>query len=80
VIHAEALGGGTDRTSARDGKKIANVVPIDHGAIPHHAVRLPKPVSNTSNSDTDGVSFAYAGDRDPIPNDGHRSSWPTSIV
>jgi hypothetical protein len=44
VVHTEALGGSPHRASARDGKKVANVVPVDHGAIPHRAVRLPKPI------------------------------------
>jgi hypothetical protein len=42
VVHAEALGGSPDRAPARDGKKIANVIPVDHGAIPHRTMRLPK--------------------------------------
>src|SRR5207237_6691908 len=54
VVHTEALGGSPHRASARDGKKVSNVIPVDHGAIPHRAVRLPKPVSNTSNSSTGG--------------------------
>jgi NAD(P)-dependent dehydrogenase (short-subunit alcohol dehydrogenase family) len=44
VVHTEALGGSPHRASARDGKKVANVIPVDHGAIRHRAVRLPKPV------------------------------------
>jgi NAD(P)-dependent dehydrogenase (short-subunit alcohol dehydrogenase family) len=52
VVHTEALGGSAHRASTRDGKKVPNVIPVDHGAIPHRAVRLPKPVSNTSNSST----------------------------
>ena len=47
VVHREALGRGPHRASARDGKKVANVIPVDHGAIPHRTVRLPEPVSNT---------------------------------
>jgi hypothetical protein len=35
MVHPEALGGGPHRASARDGKKIANVIPVDHGAILH---------------------------------------------
>jgi hypothetical protein len=40
VIYPEALGGGPHGASACGSKKVANVVPVDHGAIPHHAVRL----------------------------------------
>src|SRR5262245_43130997 len=47
VVHTEALGGSPHRASARDGKKVANVIPVDHGAIRHRGVCLPKPVSNT---------------------------------
>src|SRR5439155_16511005 len=54
VVYTEALGGGPHRASARDGKKVTNVIPVDHGAIPHRGVRLPKPVSNISNSGTGG--------------------------
>ncbi|GEC43066.1 hypothetical protein BJA01nite_07080 [Bradyrhizobium japonicum] len=42
MVHIEALGGGPHRASARDGKKITNVIPVDHGAIRHRVVRLPK--------------------------------------
>jgi hypothetical protein len=44
VVHTEALGGGPYRASARDGKKVANVIPVDHGAILRRELRLPKPV------------------------------------
>src|SRR6185295_986533 len=54
VVHAKALGGSPHRASARDGKKVANVIPVDHGAIQHHAVRLQKPVSNGSYSSIGG--------------------------
>ena len=30
VVHPEALGGGPDRALTRDGKKVANVIPVDH--------------------------------------------------
>src|SRR6266568_684773 len=50
MIHPEVRGGSPHRASACDGKKIANVIPVDHGAIRHRTVRLPKPVSNPSNS------------------------------
>src|ERR1700692_3159881 len=56
VVHTKALGGSPHRASARDGKKVANVIPVDHGAIQHHAVRLPKPVSNEWYSST-GVQY-----------------------
>jgi hypothetical protein len=39
MVHAEALGGSAHRASSRDGKKVANVIPVDHGAISHRAVR-----------------------------------------
>ena len=39
VIHPEALGGSPHRASARDGKKVANVIPVDHGAIRRRVVR-----------------------------------------
>src|SRR3546814_12012423 len=42
VVHPEALGGGSDRAPTRDGKKVANVIPVDHGAIPHRGVRPSK--------------------------------------
>jgi hypothetical protein len=35
VVHTEALGGSPHRASTRDGKKVANVIPVDHGAIRH---------------------------------------------
>src|ERR1700730_18433330 len=50
MIHPELCAGSPHRASACDGKKVANVIPVDHGAIRHREVRLPKPVSNTSNS------------------------------
>src|ERR1700730_6810319 len=50
MIHPELRGGSPHRASAGDGKKVANVIPADHGAIPHRAVRLPKPVPDTANS------------------------------
>jgi hypothetical protein len=56
VIHPEALASGSHRASARDGKKVANVIPVDHGAVRHREVRLPNPVSNTSDS------ISYLGD------------------
>jgi hypothetical protein len=46
VVDAEPLGGGPDRTSARDGEKVSHVIPVDHGAVTHHGECLPKPVSN----------------------------------
>jgi hypothetical protein len=45
VVHTKALGGSPHGASARDGKKVANVIPVDHGAIQHHVVRLLDPVS-----------------------------------
>jgi hypothetical protein len=30
VVHLEALGGSPDRAPTRDGKKVANVIPLDH--------------------------------------------------
>ena len=36
VVHTEALGGRPHRAAARDGKKIANAIPVDHGAFPRH--------------------------------------------
>jgi len=45
MVHAKALGGGPDRASARDGKKVADVIPIDHGAIRHRAGALFRSVS-----------------------------------
>src|SRR4029450_6536921 len=42
VVHTKALGGSPHRASARNGKKVANVIPVDHGAIKHHAGGLPK--------------------------------------
>src|SRR5258708_32736022 len=50
MIPPEVRGGSRHRASACDGKKVANVIPVDHGAIRHREVRLPKPVSNTLNS------------------------------
>jgi hypothetical protein len=84
VIHPEALGGSPHRASARDGKKVANVIPVDHGAIRHRGLRLPKPVSNTSSSisyvGSTAVIIAYADKRGLIPNGGHRSSRLASVV
>jgi hypothetical protein len=75
VVHAEALGGSPHRASARDGKKVANVIPIDHGAIRHRKARFPKSVSNTSASISyvggTAVIIAYADERGPIPDGGH---------
>jgi hypothetical protein len=79
VVHPEALGGGPHRASARDGKKVANVIPVNHGAIRHRTVRLPKPVSNTSNSNS-AVSIAYVDERGQILNGAHRSARLTSVV
>src|SRR5690606_10911971 len=70
VVHPEAFSGGPDRAPTRGGKKVANIVPVDHGAASHHRVRLPKVVSNASNS------ISYVGSkgchRSPVPNGGHR--------
>ena len=44
VVHPEAPGGSPHRASARDGKKVANVIPVDHGAFPRRELRLPKPI------------------------------------
>ena len=33
VVHTKALGGSPHGASARDGKEVANVIPVDHGAI-----------------------------------------------
>src|SRR5208337_2807482 len=59
VIHSEAFGGSPYWASARDGKKIANVIPVDHGAFRHRAVHLPKPVSNTSNPNMSGYHSLF---------------------
>src|ERR1700704_3505688 len=56
MIHPELRGGSPHRASACDGKKVASVIPVDHGAIRHREVRLPKPVPNTSNS----ISYVVA--------------------
>jgi hypothetical protein len=72
VVHTKALGGSPHGASASDGKKVANVIPVDHGAILHRAVRLPKPLSNTSNSGTGGPP-AYDNERGPMLIGGHRS-------
>src|SRR6185437_15763458 len=71
VGHPEALGGGSDRAPTRDRKKVANVVPVDHGAIPHRAVRLPKPVSNTLNNSMGGHHSLC---RRALPNSQRRTS------
>ena len=79
VVHTKALGGSPHRASARDGKKVANVIPVDHGAIQHRAVRLPKPVSNGSYSSI-GSHHSLPTSAGPIPTGSHRSSRPASIV
>jgi hypothetical protein len=79
MIHPELRGGSPHRASAGDGKKVANVIPVDHGAIPHRAVRLPNLVSSTSNRSF-GVYLGLFDELGPIPNDWHRSSQPTSVV
>jgi hypothetical protein len=49
VIYLEATGGSPHRASTRDGKKVTNVIPVDHGASSHRrGCALPKPASNTS--------------------------------
>src|SRR5207302_9092263 len=73
VVHTEALGGSPHRASARDGKKVSNVIPVDHGAIPHRAVRLQSPYL-THRTAVRAVITAYADKHGPIPNGGHRSS------
>src|SRR5258707_15825785 len=85
MIHPEVRGGSPHRASACDGKKVGNVIPVDHGAIRHREVRLPKPVSNTSNSISyvgwrGAVVIAHADKHGPIPNGGHRSSRLPSVV
>ncbi|GLS21057.1 hypothetical protein GCM10007874_40740 [Labrys miyagiensis] len=84
MVHPEALGRGPHRASTRDGKKVANIIPVDHGAIRHRRGAPSKPVSNTSNSisyvGSTAVIIARAGKRGPIPNGGHRTSRLASIA
>ena len=51
MVHPELLRGSPDRTAARDGEKIANVIPVDHGAIRHHTGAFFEAVSGTSCDD-----------------------------
>src|SRR5579864_7567376 len=80
MIHPEVRAGSPHRASACDGKKVANVIPVDHGAIRHREVRFPKLVSNTSTSISDvggrAVIIVYADKRSPIPNDGRMDFAP----
>src|SRR3984957_616436 len=85
MVHPEMRGGSPHRASARDGKKVANVIPVDHGAIRHRGVCLPKHVSNTIEHPLEcGVARAvirpYADKYGPIPNGGHRSSRLALVV
>lgn len=80
VIHTEALGGCPHRASARDGKKVANVIPVDHGAIRHRAVRLPKPVSNAIVQQYGRHHSLCRRARGPIPNGRHRSLRLASVI
>jgi hypothetical protein len=59
VVHPEALGRGSDRAPTRDGKKVANVIPVDHnGAILHREGRYLKiPSNNISYVGTRGGDF-----------------------
>jgi hypothetical protein len=47
VIHPEPLGGGPHGAFACGGKKVTNVIPVDHGAFPRRKLRLPKAHPNT---------------------------------
>ena len=72
VIHTETLGGSPHRASARDGEKVANVIPVDHGAIRHRAVRLSK-------ARIYRIVRHYADECGPIPNGVHsRRGWRQS--
>jgi hypothetical protein len=66
------------------GKKVANVIPVDHGAIRHRGGRLPKLAFNTSNSNSICVALAvimaHTDNRGPIPNGRHQSSQLAPVV
>jgi hypothetical protein len=80
VIHPEALGGSPHRAFARDGKKVANVIPVDHGAIRHRARCAFQSPYLTHRTAGRAVTIAYVDERGPIPNGGQRSSRLASVV
>jgi hypothetical protein len=52
---------------------MANVIPVDHGAILHRKVPFQKPASNTSINNAHGYHSTSA-ERGQIPNGGRQSS------
>ena len=78
-LAVEVLGGSPHRAAARDGKKIANVIPVDHGAIRHRMVRLPSP-HLTHRTAIRAAIIAYADERGPVPSRRYQSSRLASVV
>jgi hypothetical protein len=64
VVDTKTPGSSPHRAAASHGKKVANVIPLDHGAILHRAALLRKLVSNTSNSGT-ALLLAHANKHGP---------------
>ena len=67
MVHTEARGGSPDRASARDRKKITNVIPVDHGAscVARRAFQSPYLIRRTA---IWAVIIACANDSGQIPN------------